>query len=52
MLQQTTFACGRSANTHGQRVGAAFLLESAARFARSHSVFGRAERIEKNELFI
>jgi hypothetical protein len=28
------------------------LLESAVRLSRSHTVFGRAERADKNELFL
>lgn len=50
-LQQTTFACGRNDNAPGPVLDA-YLIESSARSADSrHTVFGRAERVEKNELF-
>ena len=49
-LQQTTFAYGRNDNAPG-RILDAYLLESAARWADTHTVFGRAERVEKGELF-
>lgn len=49
-LQQTTFAFGRNDNAPG-RILDACLLEAAARWADKHTVFGRAERVEKNELF-
>ena len=49
-LQQTTFAYGRNDNAPG-RVLDAYLVESAARWADKHTVFGRAERVEKDELF-
>lgn len=47
---QTTLAWGRNAPTHGAATNA-LLLESALRMARTHSVFARAERMDKNELF-
>jgi uncharacterized cupredoxin-like copper-binding protein len=47
---QTTFAWGRNAPSRGEATNA-FLLESAIRISRTHTVFGRAERAEKNELF-
>ncbi len=49
-LQQTTFAYGRADNAPG-RVLDAYLLEASARWAEKHTVFGRAERVEKDELF-
>jgi len=47
---QTTFAWGRNAPNHGDATNT-YLLESAVRFAATHTFFGRAERAEKNELF-
>ena len=47
---QTTFAWGRNAPSHGDATNA-FLLESAIHLSRSHTVFARAERMDKNELF-
>ena len=47
---QTTFAWGRNVPSHGDATNA-FLLESAIRLSRSHTVFARAERVDKNELF-
>lgn len=47
---QTTVAYGRNDDRPG-RVLNGFLLESAARVAAAHTVFARAERVEKNELF-
>jgi hypothetical protein len=47
---QTTFAWGRNAPSHGD-ASSAFLLESAIRLSRNHTVFARAERMDKNELF-
>jgi hypothetical protein len=50
-LQQTTFAYGRANNSPG-RILDAYLVESSARSADSkHTVFGRAERVRKDELF-
>lgn len=48
---QTTLAWGRNASDHGDATSS-YLLESALRLARSHTVFGRAERADKNELFL
>ena len=47
---QTTLAWGRNSPSHGAATNT-FLLEAAARFSRMHTVFGRAERADKNELF-
>jgi hypothetical protein len=47
---QTTLAWGRNINDPGT-VSDAVLLESAYRFRDVHTVFGRAEYAEKNELF-
>jgi hypothetical protein len=47
---QTTFAWGRNANNPG-RILDGFLLESAVNFSKTHTVFGRAERVSKDELF-
>jgi hypothetical protein len=47
---QTTFAWGRNAPSHGEATDA-FLLESAVRMAQMHTLFARAERMDKNELF-
>ena len=47
---QTTLAWGRNSPNHGDATNT-FLLESAVRLARTHTVFGRAERADKNELF-
>ena len=49
-FSQTTFAYGRNMNT-GNRNSDAFLLESAVRIERQHTVFGRVERVDKDELF-
>jgi hypothetical protein len=48
---QTTLAWGRNAPSHGEATNA-FLLESAIRMSRTHTFFARAERAEKNELFL
>jgi hypothetical protein len=48
---QTTLAWGRNSPNHGEATNT-FLLESAIRFSRTHTVFGRAERADKNELFL
>ncbi|HEY3077732.1 MAG TPA: cupredoxin family protein [Burkholderiales bacterium] len=48
---QTTLAWGRNSPNHGDATDT-FLLESAVRFSRAHTVFGRAERADKNELFL
>jgi hypothetical protein len=47
---QTTFAWGRDAPNSGTATNA-YLLESAINFQRTHTVFTRFERVEKNELF-
>jgi hypothetical protein len=49
-VMQTTFAWGRNSPNHGDATNT-FLLESAVRLSRTHTVFGRAERADKNELF-
>jgi plastocyanin len=48
---QTTLAWGRNSPSHGDATNT-FLLESAVRLSRTHTVFGRAERADKNELFL
>ena len=48
---QTTLAWGRNAPNHGETTNV-LLLESAVRFARTHTLFARAERADKNELFL
>jgi hypothetical protein len=48
---QTTAAWGRNTPSHGERTSA-WLLESAVQFSKTHTVFGRAERADKNELFL
>jgi uncharacterized cupredoxin-like copper-binding protein len=48
---QTTLAWGRNAPSHGEATNT-FLLESAIRMSRTHTFFARAERAEKNELFL
>ena len=48
---QTTFAWGRNNPNHGQ-VTNGYLLESAVTVGQSHTFFGRAERVDKNELFL
>ena len=47
---QTTFAWGRDSNDPGNDLDG-FLLESTAIFRETHTVFGRAERVDKDELF-
>jgi hypothetical protein len=49
---QTTLAWGRNANSPGRTLDG-LLLESARSFGRGgrHTLFGRAERVEKDELF-
>jgi len=47
---QTTFAWGRNAPSQGDPTNA-FLLESAVRMGQTQTVFARAERADKNELF-
>jgi hypothetical protein len=48
---QTTLAWARNSPSHGEATDA-LLLESALRLSRSHTVFARAERTQKNELFL
>jgi hypothetical protein len=50
MLSQTTFAYGRNMNSPGNDLDA-FLLESAVRLDRQITLFGRFERVTKDELF-
>lgn len=47
---QTTAAWGRDINKPG-RAANGFLLESAVSFHQRHNIFGRAERVGKDELF-
>lgn len=47
---QTTFAWGRNNNDPGKTLEG-FLLESALNLNRAHTFFGRAENVEKDELF-
>ena len=47
---QTTLAWGRNRNYPGKSTDA-FLLESALSIHKTHTVFGRGERVEKDELF-
>jgi hypothetical protein len=47
---QTTFAWGRNQNDPGQTLDG-FLLESLVNFRDAHTVFGRVERVEKDDLF-
>ena len=49
-FSQTMFAFGRNMNTNGLNSNA-FLLESALRIYRRHTLFARAERVDKDELF-
>ncbi len=49
-FSQTMFAFGRNMNTNGLDSNA-FLLESALRIYRRHTVIARAERVDKDELF-
>ncbi len=46
---QTTFAYGRDRNTPGLNLDA-YLLESAVHIQKTHTVFARAERVNKDEL--
>jgi hypothetical protein len=48
---QSTVAWGRNAPSHG-KASDTLLLESALRLSRSHTFFARAERAQKNELFL
>jgi hypothetical protein len=47
---QTTFAWGQDRNRPG-RILNGFLLETAIRVANTHTIFARAERVDKDELF-
>ena len=47
---QTTFAWGQNRNRPGKDLNG-FLLESTANLYEKHTVFGRAERVSKDELF-
>lgn len=47
---QTTLAWGRNASSNGTSTDS-WLLESAISFLGAHTVFGRLERADKNELF-
>jgi hypothetical protein len=47
---QTTFAWGRDSNDPGNALDG-FLLESTVNFRNTHTVFARAERVDKDELF-
>lgn len=47
---QTTLAWGRNAASTGTTTDS-YLLESAVAFSGTHTVFGRFERADKNELF-
>ena len=49
-LSQTTFAYARNRNRPGRDLDA-FLLESSVRVSGVHTVFARAERVSKDELF-
>jgi hypothetical protein len=48
---QTTLAWGRNAPSAGQ-ASDAWLLESALKLAGAHTLFGRLERVAKDELFL
>jgi hypothetical protein len=48
---QTTFAWGRNDPTQGP-ASDAWLLESAVKLAPAHTLFARAERVAKDELFL
>jgi hypothetical protein len=47
---QTTFAWGEDRNHPGNNLDA-FLLESAVNLKNTHTIFGRIERVDKDELF-
>jgi hypothetical protein len=49
-LAQTTFAWGQDRNKPGRNLDG-YLLETALRVGRTHTIFGRAERVDKDELF-
>jgi hypothetical protein len=48
---QTTAAWGRNAPSHGAATSA-YLLESTLSMRKTHTFFARAERADKNELFL
>jgi hypothetical protein len=48
---QTTAAWGQNDPKPGERTNA-FLLESAVNFHHTHTIFGRFENVEKDELFL
>jgi hypothetical protein len=48
----TTLAWGQDNNTSSGRRLDAWLLESAVVFSRKHTVFARAERVQKDDLFL
>lgn len=48
---QTTFAFGRNSPSQGT-ASSAWLLESALKLTSSQTLFGRAERVGKDELFL
>lgn len=50
-LWQTTAAWGRNTNTPGKSLDA-YLVESAASLREGHTLFGRIERVAKDELFV
>ena len=50
-IMQVTAAWGRNAPNHGEATNT-FLLESALRLSRTHTFFARAERADKDELFL
>ena len=50
MNWQTTLAWGRNDNTPGETLDG-FLLESTIRIRETHTLFGRFEKVEKDELF-
>ncbi len=47
---QSTFAWGRNRNKPGNTLDG-FLLETAIHVRKAHTVFGRVERVDKDELF-
>ena len=47
---QTTFAWGRNRNNPGHTLDG-FLLETAIHVRKVHTLFGRVERVDKDELF-
>lgn len=48
---QTTLAWGRNAPSQGA-AGSAWLIESALKLTAAQTLFGRAERVAKDELFL